>query len=132
MGVDSKMLKSELCISYDTAIGQMCNAKINRSMSNLPVIRIDSVDEENDEDLGYNNVPHRNNPVIARRSSYKSVLPKKLSRFQAQVSQISPQESCEKLSVGGREKKGRRNARGRDNESRSKVCRSKVRWREER
>lgn len=73
-------MKPEFCISYDSALGRMGNAKIRRSMSNLPTIKIDKA-----KDL----VCDENEPVIVRRSSYKSVLPKKLSRFQAQVSQVS-------------------------------------------
>ena len=77
MGLET-MMKPEFCISYDSALGRMgCNTKVRRSMSNLPTIKIDKA-----KDMVYD----ENEPVIVRRSSYKSVLPKKLSRFQAQVS----------------------------------------------
>ena len=94
------MMKPAFSISYDTALGPMCST---RSMSNLPSIRIDEVDTdcEEEDNMGRNNVPRRNS---GGRSSYKSVLPRKLGRFRTQqVSQVSsPQGSCEKLSVVGR------------------------------
>jgi hypothetical protein len=112
-----KMMKRELSISCDAALGQIYSSKMNRSLGNLPSIRIDEVDEE-DEDMGCNNVPRRN---AGGRSSYKSVLPRKLGRFRRQqVSQVSPRESCEKLTVDtGRSRKKERVPR-RERERRAK------------
>ena len=109
-------MKPEFCISYDSALGRMGNAKIRRSMSNLPTIKIDKA-----KDL----VCDENEPVIVRRSSYKSVLPKKLSRFQAQVSQVSHAD----------EERGRVKGRGRlsveEGDQGSKVCRRRKKTRKE-
>ena len=122
MGGD-KMLKQNFSISCDAALGQMYGSKMNRSLFNLPSIKIDEVEGE-DEDMGCNNVPRRN---TGSRSSYKSVLPRKFGRFRTQqVSQVSPQESCEKLTVSGRSR-GKERVSGREKERRAKVCRSKVR-----
>lgn len=82
--------------SCDRALGRMCNANINQSLCNLPSIKIDDVDSDK-EDMGCGNV-HKTNSL--GRSGYKSVLPRKLGQFRAQVSQISPQGSLERLNFG--------------------------------
>ena len=114
-------MKPEFSISCDAALGQMCSSKMNHSLSNLPSIKIDEVDgEDEDMGMGYNNVPKRN---AGSRSSYKSVLPRKFGRFRTQqVSQVTPQGSCERLSVGGRSR-GKERVSGRERERRAKVGR---------
>lgn len=121
------MMKPSFSISCDAALGQVCTT---RSLSNLPSIKIDEVNTDNEEenDMGYNNIPKRNS---GNRSSYKSVLPRKLGRFRTQqVSQVSPQESCEKLNVIGRNRSTENmRVRGKDFECKAKgkgVWRSKV------
>lgn len=90
-----KMMRPGLTISCDRTLGQMYSEKFNQSLCNLPSIKIDEVDE----DMGCNNFSKRSS---LRRSSYKSVLPRKLGRLRTQVSQSSsPQESHERLNVRG-------------------------------
>ena len=79
--------------SCERTLGRMCNANINQSLCNLPSIKIDDVDSDK-EDTGCGNV-HKTNSL--GRSGHKSVPPRKLGRFRAQVSQISPQGSLERL-----------------------------------
>ena len=119
------MIRPEFSVSCDNmALGQMYHLKMNRSMSNLPSIKIDEVDEEDEEYMGHRrNVPVRTGSL--QRSSYKSVLPRKFGRFRRQqVSQVSPQSSCERLTV----ERGEEMVRGRERERRSRanVWRSKV------
>ena len=114
-----KMMKSEYSMSCDAGLGQVCSAKMNRSLSNLPSIKIDEVDTDDEEDMGCNNVPRRS---AGSRSSYKSVLPRKLGRFRTQqVSQVSPQSSCERLTVGRERSREKERVHGRERERRAKV-----------